>query len=102
MRWASGEAVSRHELRDILRQAAVAHGMPADTVVTQYLRIAGASALFRCSGGNAALTKRLGRWSSEAYEGYVWEDRQLAAGISGRILAAPWSVHPGMWGELAV
>ena len=59
------------------------------------LRVGGASALYHATGGNAPVVKRLGRWASEAYEGYIWEDRTLTKGLAGAMLAAPWHVHHG-------
>ena len=44
-------------------------------------------------GGNIALVKRLGRWASDAFEGYIWEDRELTKGLSSKMIAAPWHVH---------
>ena len=61
-------------------------------------RVAGASALYEASGGNVALVKRLGRWSSDVFEGYIWESRALTRGLSTRMLSAPWAVHPSTWG----
>ena len=40
--------------------------------------------------------KRLGRWSSDVYEGYVWEDRLLTKGLSSQMITAPWAVNAGL------
>ena len=96
MRWESGEAVTQGELRRILGQAGVAMGIPWESVGTHSLRFGGASAIFQCSGGNSALVKRLGRWSSDVYEGYVWEDRLLTKGLSSQMITAPWAVNAGL------
>ena len=70
-------------------------GLPAEALNTHSLRAGGASALFHATGGNIPVVKRLGRWASEAFEGYLWEDHTLTRGLAGAMLAAPWHVHPG-------
>ena len=49
--------------------------------------------MFQATGGNIALVKRLGRWASDAFEGYIWEDRELTKGLSSKMVAAPRHVH---------
>ena len=100
MRWESGNAVTRGELRGLLGEAGVVHGLPWEVTGTHSLRCGGASALYHFSGGNQPLVKRLGRWSSEAVEGYVWEDRLLTQGLSGGMLGAPWAVNKGSFAPL--
>ena len=39
--------------------------------------------------------QRLGRWASDAFAGYIWEDSELTLGLSTRMLRAPWSPHMG-------
>ena len=94
-RWEDGSPVTRTEVEDLLGTAALQEGMPADTLNTHSLRVGGASALYHATGGNAPVVKRLGRWASEAYEGYLWEDRTLTRGLLGAMLRAPWHVHTG-------
>ena len=94
-RWENGDAVTRDQVRRLLGTAALQEGMPASTLNTHSLRVGGATALYHATGGNAPVVKRLGRWASEAYEGYLWEDRTLTKGLANAMLAAPWNVHRG-------
>ena len=88
-RWESGEAVTRYEVRGILGRAGEVLGVPWDATGTHSLRIGGTSALYHWSGGNGPLVKRLGRWASEAFEGYVWETEGLTRGVAWGMLGAP-------------
>ena len=92
-RWEGGEAVTRNEIRKLLGDAAVMHGVPYEVLGLHSLRSGGASALYQASGGNIGLVKRLGRWQSEAFEGYIWEDRELTRGLASAMIRAPWHVH---------
>ena len=92
-RWESGEAVTRDEVRRMLGSAALQQGMPAEILGTHSLRSGGASALYHATGGNTSVVKRLGRWASEAFEGYLWEDRTLTKGLTTAMIRAPWHVH---------
>ncbi len=49
--------------------------------------------MYHATGGNKNVVKRLGRWASEAFEGYLWEDRTLTRGLASAMLRAPWHVH---------
>ena len=76
-----------------LAEAAAARGVAIEAMGVHSLRSGGASALYHATGGNKSLVQRLGRWASEAFSGYVWEDRTLARGLASAMLAAPWAAH---------
>ncbi len=67
MRWEDGSPVERDQLRHELEHSGVEMGLPKGTTGAHSLRIAGTSALYQATGGNAPLVKRLGRWSSDAF-----------------------------------
>jgi len=92
-RWSGGDAVTRDEVRKPMATAALRHGMPANVLTVHSLRAGGVSALYHATGGNINVVKRLGRWASEAFEGYLWEDRTLTKGLTTAMIAAPWHVH---------
>jgi hypothetical protein len=94
-RWEDGSPITRTEVKGLLSTAALQEGMPAETLNLHSLRVGGASALYHATGGNVEVVKRLGRWSSTAFEGYLWEDRSLTKGLAGAMLRAPWHVHTG-------
>ena len=101
-RWADGSAATRDQIRRRLQRAGLALGIPADATGMHSLRSGGATAIYNATGGNVPLVKRLGRWASDAFEGYIWEDSQLTRGLSSNMLNAPWSVHSATWApELA-
>ena len=72
-------------------------GIPADATGMHSLRCGGASVIYNATGGKVTLVKRLGRWASDAFEGYIWEDCQLTRGLASSTLSAPWSVHSATW-----
>ena len=92
-RWESGAPVTRDQVRRLLAEAAAARGVAVEAMGVHSLRSGGASALYHATGGNKSLVQRLGRWASEAFSGYVWEDRTLTRGLAGAMLAAPWAAH---------
>ena len=93
MRWEDGSPVTRDQVRGILRRGGLLLGLPADATGTHSLRSGGATALYNATQGNTKVVQRMGRWASDVFEGYVWEDRSLTRGMSARMLAAPWTIH---------
>ena len=93
-RWEDNSPVTRDQVRKLLGTAAIRKGMPANVVNTHSLRAGGASALDFATGGNVQVVKRLGRWASEAFEGYLWEEASLTRGLASAMYRAPWGVHP--------
>ena len=95
MRWADGEPVSREILRKLLGDAAEDQGIPRANTGTHSLRVAGATAIYAATDGNKDMVQRLGRWSSDCFQGYLWGDRTLTCGLATKMLRAPWSPHMG-------
>jgi hypothetical protein len=75
------EPVRRHEVQAPLMRAAAALGGDPSRIGTHSLRFGGASALW-AAYRDSAVVKRWGRWASEAFQGYLWEARSNAAGVS--------------------
>ena len=93
MRWEDGSPVTRVQVRRILGEAAEEFGIPKEATGTHSLRVGGASALYLATGGNKDLVQRLGRWSSDAFQGYIWEDPSWTAGLASSMLRTPWGPH---------
>ena len=87
------EEPERNQMRRWLGEAGEEMGIPKEVTGTHSLRVGGATAVYAASGGNAKLVQRLGRWASDAFQGYVWEDRSLTAGLPTQMLRAPWAPH---------
>ena len=92
---ANGSPVRRSEIRDLLRRAAIALGLPVDDFNVHSLRSGGASAIFAATG-DEQLVRRFGRWASEAYRGYIWETHGLSRGLSAKMSSAQWDLHAGL------
>ena len=82
-----GKVVTRNKVQEKLVQAAVALGAPAKGIRTHSLRIGGATALWN-RYKDTALVQRWGRWKSQAFQGYLWDSRELARGVSQNMLKA--------------
>ena len=96
-RWADGSAITRDQVRRYLQRAGLALGIPASATGLHSLRSGGASAIYNATDGNVPLVKRLGRWASDAFEGYIWEDSRLTKGLSSKMLSAPWTTNSATW-----
>ena len=79
--WASGKALLRHQVQQVLENAAVAAGVPPGEIGSHSLRIGGASALW-AAFRDSALVQRWGRWSSDDFHAYLWDSRLGARGVS--------------------
>jgi hypothetical protein len=79
--WGSGGPVQRSELQVLLERAAVAQGVDPRYIGSHSLRFGGASALW-AAFRDSALVRRWGRWASDAFHGYLWEDRGNAKGVA--------------------
>ena len=79
--WASGKQVTRKCLQQALVRSAEAMGLPADRMASHSLRFGGATAIW-AAYKDSALVKRWGRWSSDAFHGYLWEDKGNAKGVA--------------------
>ena len=67
--------------------------MPRTAIGTRSLRVGGATAAYHATDGNKGTVQRLGRWASDAFQGYVWEGRTLMRTLAARMLRAPWGPH---------
>ena len=81
------------EVVKCLADAGADFGFERRVTGTHNLRVAGATAAYHATGGKKEVVQRLGRWASDAFQGYVWEDRSLTAGLSSAMLRAPWAPH---------
>ena len=68
---ADGSVLRRSEVSKVLKEAAMAAGVPKAKVASHSLRRGGASA-YIAAGASESATRRHGRWTSEAYEAYVF------------------------------
>ena len=82
-RWATGGALKRLEVQNILQKAEGATGLPAERFQSHSLRIAGASALFQATG-EVELVKRTGRWTSSAVHRHLHDSGDVLKGLSRR------------------
>lgn len=82
-----GRLLQRDRIQQAIEQAAADVGTDIKHVGTHSLRIGGASALWN-TFRDTALVQRWGRWVSSAFQGYLWDARGLAEGVSSRMLAA--------------
>ena len=76
-----GVHLTRETLQAVLREAALATGTSPDSIGSHSLRFGGASALWSAYH-DTGLVKRWGRWASDSFHTYVWEDRKGARGIA--------------------
>ena len=79
--WASGKQVTRACLQQVLVRSAEALGLPPDRMASHSLRFGGATAIW-AAYKDSALVKRWGRWASDAFHGYLWEDKDNARGVA--------------------
>ncbi len=86
-----GRVLSRDIVVESLRVAAVEEGVPAEAVSAISMRAGGASAMWH-EGFTADEIKRRGRWGSECWRVYVWEGRERARGVAGRMLSSSFSL----------
>jgi hypothetical protein len=79
--------LQRDKIAETLVMAGRQCGCATGELGTHSLRIGGASALWN-TFRDTALVQRWGRWASSAFQGYLWDSRALAEGVSGRTVAA--------------
>ena len=72
-------------------------GYPSERYGSHSLRVGGATALWDSNGGNVALVRRLGRWSSDAVNTYLWDLPVLGGGVTQGMLRASTDVP---WGQI--
>ena len=67
-----GTPIQRTTIQQLLELSAVSQGIDASKMGSHSLRIGGATALYH-TVNNLDVVKRFGRWSSDAFHGYLWE-----------------------------
>ena len=92
-RWCNGKPMTRDQVRITLSKAAEDVGYPLGSTSIHSLRSGGASALYESSGGNTNLVKRMGRWASDCFEGYLWETRTMSRGLAQGMVNSTWDLH---------
>lgn len=85
-RTSAGEPIGREALQMTLRKAAEACGV-GGRLGSHSLRFGGASALW-AAYKDAAVVRRYGRWSSDAFHIYLWEDRGYSSGMAKAMVQA--------------
>ncbi len=65
----------------ILERSAEALGVDPDKIGSHSLRFGGATALY-AAYQDTGLVQRWGRWSSGAFQGYLWESKESMKGVS--------------------
>jgi hypothetical protein len=76
-----GVHLHRETVQAALRTAAKVTGGDTDEFGSHSLRFGGASALW-AAYHDTGLVKRWGRWASDSFHTYLWEDRKGAGGIA--------------------
>ena len=76
-----GEHLSRETVQTMLKLAALNTGLNPEDFGTHSLRFGGASALW-AAFHDTGLIKRWGRWATDSFQTYLWEDRKGATGIA--------------------
>ena len=81
LRKADGRAISREEVQHVLKLAAIANGQDPEQMGSHSLRIGGATAMYLFSKDLEEI-KRFGRWTSDAFHGYLHEDHGRTKGVA--------------------
>ena len=90
--WANGGPIPDTSITTVLREGAVALGIPAERIAPHSLRAGGATALYQATG-SIDLVKRMGRWKSDAVSRYIWESHQLLAGLAAKMAGSGHELH---------
>ena len=92
LRWEDGSPLTRDHIQAILERGAVAVDLPPDRFRSHSLRIGGATALYHVYH-DVEIIKRCGRWSSSAFQGYLWEANETARGVAARMARDETTLH---------
>eukprot|EP00972_Heterocapsa_arctica_P021092 3105362-Heterocapsa_arctica.AAC.1 len=74
-----GSPLMREHIQAVLERAAVACDLPPDRFRSHSLRIGGATALYHIYH-DVEIIKRYGRWSSSAFQSYLWDANEDSRG----------------------
>ena len=80
-----GLGVTRDQVSDLLRLAAVAEGYPSHLVGSHSLRKGGATAMLACTD-DLEQVKRFGGWKSDAVHAYLYADHAAGKGRASDML----------------
>lgn len=83
-RFASGKVLQKKAIQIWLERAAIAQGLPSSKYGNHSLRIGGATALYH-PGMSIEVIQRYGRWASQAFQGYLWENSESSKGLSPKM-----------------
>ena len=83
----NGNPMRRAYLQSVSGRAGIALGVDPGRLGSHSLRFGGASALW-ARYHDAGVVKRWGRWASDTFQGYLWEGREGAAGVSTAMVEA--------------
>ena len=86
-RFEDGTPIARDDIHDMVQLAAVADGQQGARFGSHSLRIGGATALYQGTK-DLEQVKRFGRWTSDAFHGYLWESHERQEGLSARMAKA--------------
>jgi len=86
-RFEDGMPIGRDDIHGLVQLAAVADGQEGARFGSHSLRIGGATALYQGTK-DLEQVKRFGRWTSDAFHGYLWENHERQRGLSARMARA--------------
>jgi hypothetical protein len=92
LRWEDGTPLTREHIQAILERSAVACDLPADRFRSHSLRIGGATALYHIYH-DVEIIKRYGRWTSGAFQGYLWDANETAQGVAAKMARDNTTIH---------
>eukprot|EP00971_Amphidinium_carterae_P133330 2640837-Amphidinium_carterae.1 len=97
-KWSDGSPLKREQVQAILEKAAVANGFDYRRFRTHSLRIGGATALYHVRP-DIQLIQRFGRWTSSAFQAYLWESNEAVLGLSEAMARDKTTLHShrGSW-----
>ena len=86
-RFEDGTPITRDDIHGMVQLAAVADGQQGARFGSHSLRIGGATALYQGTK-DLEQVKRFGRWTSDAFHGYLWESHERQEGLAARMAKA--------------
>ena len=86
-RFEDGTPITRDDIHEMVQLAAVADGQQGARFGSHSLRIGGATALYQGTR-DLEQVKRFGRWTSDAFHGYLWENHEKQRGLAADMARA--------------
>ena len=87
----SGKVLHRDEVVRMLREPAAELGLPEEALGVISMRSGGATAMWNV-GATVAQIQRRGRWATDCWRVYVWEGRERARDLVGKMLSSSFSL----------